>query len=51
MMESVLVLATLARHHRFEPAPGAALELTPAITLRPRNGICLVIRARTDPAM
>lgn len=45
-MEPVLVLATLARYHRVEPAPGEVLELTPAITLRPRSGTRMVVRAR-----
>jgi len=46
MMEAVLVLATLARHHRIEPAPGEVLGLSPSITLRPRGGTRMVVRAR-----
>ncbi|HTG47345.1 MAG TPA: cytochrome P450 [Actinomycetota bacterium] len=38
-LEALLVLATLARRHRFELDPGARVELQPVITLRPRNGM------------
>jgi cytochrome P450 len=43
-MEAVLVLATWLREISVEPAPGATLELMPAVTLRPRTGVHLVVR-------
>ena len=45
MMEAVLLLATLARRHRLEPAPGEPLRLIPSITLRP-DGTRMVLRER-----
>jgi cytochrome P450 len=46
MMESILILATIAQRYRLEVAPGYALELMPSVTLRPRHGIRLVVRSR-----
>lgn len=45
VMEAVLILATLARRHRVEPAPGSVLSLTPSITLRP-GGTRMLVRRR-----
>jgi len=39
MMESVLILATIARRYRLEAVPGSSVEVFPTITLRPRNGV------------
>jgi cytochrome P450 len=46
MLEAVLVLAVLARRHRFERVNGTKLRLTPTITLRPRGGLALRIVSR-----
>ncbi len=46
MMETVLVLATLAQHYRFTLAPGHIVEPTPTFTLRPRNGIPTTLERR-----
>ncbi|QRK09724.1 cytochrome P450 [Archangium violaceum] len=46
MMEARLVLATLAQRFRFERVPGDAVELLPSITLRPKHGVKVRLRAR-----
>ncbi len=46
MMESILLLATLAQRHRLEGSPGESLKLDATITLRPRSGTRMVVRAR-----
>jgi len=43
-MESVLVLATLARRFHLELVPGHPVEPEPLVTLRPRHGV--LVRAR-----
>ncbi len=48
MMEAILLLATLAQRHRLETAPGETMTLTPSITLRPRSGTRMVVRAREE---
>lgn len=45
MVVTRLVLATLLQRFRFESPPGPLPELIPAITLRPRGGIPLTLRA------
>jgi cytochrome P450 len=45
-MEMVLLLATMAGRHRLELAPGAVVEAVPTITLRPRFGLPMIVRAR-----
>ncbi|MDB4946756.1 MAG: cytochrome [Labilithrix sp.] len=45
-MEAVLVLVTIARRFSFEPTTDAPLALLPSVTLRPKNGIHLRLRAR-----
>ncbi|HYV45990.1 MAG TPA: cytochrome P450 [Myxococcaceae bacterium] len=47
MMEGVLLLAELARRFAFHPKPGFTPVPFPAITLRPRDGLHLVIERRT----
>lgn len=42
--EAILVLATLCQRYSFTPDPAFRLELWPSITLRPRNGVRLIIR-------
>jgi cytochrome P450 len=43
-MEAELVLATLAQRVRLELVPGHPVELEPSITLRPRQGMQMVVR-------
>jgi cytochrome P450 len=45
-LEAVLLLARLARRWRFEAAGGGEIGLQPAITLRPRGGMPMTVRAR-----
>jgi cytochrome P450 len=51
LMEARLVLATLARHFRFEPVSALKPELQPSITLRPKHGLQVRLRARTGGAV
>ena len=46
MMESVLLLSTIAQHWSFTLAPGQRIEPAPLFTLRPRAGIRLVVCQR-----
>jgi cytochrome P450 len=46
MMEAVLVLATVAQRYRLALAPGFRLELLPSVTLRPKNGVSVVVGDR-----
>jgi cytochrome P450 len=46
MMEAVLILATIARRYRLSVEPGQTLELLPSITLRPKHGLRMRVRAR-----
>jgi hypothetical protein len=48
MMESVLLLATMAQ--RFQPCavPGHPVETLPSITLRPKRGVWMELRQRRD---
>jgi cytochrome P450 len=46
MMEAVLILVTIARRFRVTPGDDRPMELTPSVTLRPKNGIPLVCRSR-----
>jgi cytochrome P450 len=45
MMEARLLLATLLQRFRFEAAPGPGPELMPSLTLRPRHGLPMTLRA------
>ena len=45
-MEATLALATIAQRWRLELVPGQRIELQPKITLRPKNGIKVIPRAR-----
>ncbi|MFN8158550.1 MAG: cytochrome P450 [Candidatus Nanopelagicales bacterium] len=44
--EAMLVLATLGSHWRAELVPGAKVETLAAVTLRPRHGLPMTLRAR-----
>ena len=45
-MEGILILATLAQHWRMRVAPGYRLDLWPAVTLRPRHGMPMLLERR-----
>jgi len=47
MMEGTLLLAELARRFTFQPQPGYTPRPLPAITLRPRDGLMLVLEHRS----
>ncbi|HVG58057.1 MAG TPA: cytochrome P450 [Hyalangium sp.] len=49
MMEARIALATLAQHFRLERISEAAVKLLPSITLRPKHGVPLRLRARQPP--
>jgi cytochrome P450 len=51
MMEARLVLATLAQRFRLERVSEGEVELLPSITLRPRHGLPMRLRARTQGAV
>jgi cytochrome P450 len=44
MMEMQLVLATIAQRYRLDLMPGQVIEPEPMVTLRPRNGIQMIVR-------
>ncbi len=46
MMEAVLILVTIARRFRVARTDDLPLELSPSVTLRPRNGVPLICSAR-----
>ena len=46
MMEMKLVVATLAQQVLVDLMPDQSVALSPAITLRPRNGILMTLRER-----
>jgi len=46
MMEIVLLLATIGRRFRLSLAPDQRVEVWPAMSLRPKNGIKVVVSER-----
>ncbi len=46
MMEIVLLLATIGRRFRFLLAQGSPVEVLPVLSLRPKNGIRVVVEER-----
>ena len=46
MMEIILVLATVGQRFRLERAPNHPVAILPAMSLRPRNGVKVVVRDR-----
>jgi cytochrome P450 len=46
MMEIILILATLGQRFKFSMAPDAKVELYPAMSLRPKNGIRVRVSER-----
>ena len=51
MMEAVLCLATLMQRVTLTSVPGQSRDLSPAVTLRPRNGLKVVVERRRLPAV
>jgi len=47
-MEAHLVLATLAQRVTFELVRGQRVATEPLVTLRPKNGIQMLVRRRKD---
>jgi cytochrome P450 len=48
MIEAVLLLATIGRRFRLERVPGQTLRIVPSVTIRPRDGINLIVRDRSE---
>jgi cytochrome P450 len=48
MMEAVLLLATIAQQFRIQIAPGQTVKMQPTVTLRPRNGIPVTLKRRSN---
>jgi cytochrome P450 len=46
LMEAALVLATIAQRWDLQAVPGHLVELFPSITLRPKNGIRMMLARR-----
>jgi cytochrome P450 len=46
LMESALLLATIARRFRFRLAPGAVVTPLPSMTLRPAHGVKVIVTER-----
>ena len=46
LTESILLLAMIAQHYRFEPLPGQIVEAQIQVTLRPKGGIRLAVSRR-----
>ena len=46
MTEAILILASIAQRYRLRPSPGHVVEPVGLITLRPRNGLKLVLERR-----
>ena len=49
-MEAVLLLATIAQQFRLRSAPGERVVPQPSITLRPKNGMRMILEKRQEPA-
>lgn len=48
--EAIVLLAALARNWRAELMPGTVVEPYPLITVRPKNGLPVILRKRTHPS-
>jgi len=48
MMEIVLLLATIGQRFRFSLDPGHKIELLPVLSLRPKNGIKVIVEPRIN---
>jgi cytochrome P450 len=49
-LEATTLLATIAQRWRFEHDPGDRVELQPVVTLRPKDGLRMRARLRTQPS-
>ncbi len=49
MTEATLILATIAQRYRLRLAPGENIELRNRITLRPKNGLKMILERRSSP--
>jgi len=45
-MEIILLMATIGQRFKFSMAPDARVELYPAMSLRPKNGIPVIVNKR-----
>ena len=45
MRKFILITAMLLQRYRFDGAPGQVVTPSAAVTLRPRNGLPMVVRA------
>ena len=48
MMEAQLVLAAVAHRWRLELVPGARVEMSPVVVLRPKGAVPMTLRRRSD---
>jgi hypothetical protein len=48
MMEAILLLATMAQRYRMSLAVGKKVKMLPSVTLRPKNGIRMVLHERRE---
>lgn len=48
MMEMMLVLATIGQRFRLELAPNHRVEIYPAMSLRPKDGVEVIVKPRGD---
>ena len=46
MMEAQLIVAMIAQHHRLALVSGHDVTLHPVTTLRPKNGVRVILQAR-----
>jgi cytochrome P450 len=46
-MEAALVLGTVVQRYHFELVPGQSIMPQPSLTLRPREGVRMVLHARS----
>jgi cytochrome P450 len=51
MMEAVLLLAAIAQRFRLEAVPGHPVVPVPGFTLRPKQGIKMVVHRRSSPLL
>jgi cytochrome P450 len=51
MMEAMLLLATMAQRFQPRAVPGHPVEPLPSITLRPKGGVWMELRARRETAV
>jgi cytochrome P450 len=49
MMEILLLLATIGQRFRFSLDPGQTVEVLPVLSLRPKNGIKVIVEPRINP--